>query len=190
MAKSDRELLAGVGPRLRRVREDQQVTLAALSEATGISTSTLSRLESGDRRATLELLLPIARSYQLPLEELIGTLTTPDPRVPLRARRRRGRAMIPLTRRPGGMKAYKMQFDPEPEPTGELGSHEGYDWIYVLSGRLRLRLGDLDLVLAAGEVAEFDTHTPHWFTSAGPGPVEILVLFNAQGERLHAKLPA
>ncbi len=187
MAKTDRDLLDGVGPRLRAVREEHGVTLAQLSGATGISVSTLSRLESGDRKPTLELLLPIARAHQLPLDELIGTLTTPDPRVRQRPRHRAGRITIPLTRRPGGMKAYKMQLSPEPE--AELRSHEGFDWIYVLSGRLRLRLADLDLVLAAGEVAEFDTHTPHWFTSAGPGSVEILVLFNAQGERLHVRSP-
>ena len=164
------------------------MTLAQLSEATDISTSTLSRLEAGERRPTLDLLLPIARAHQLPLDELIGTLTTPDPRVPLRPRRHRGRVMIPLTRRPGGMKAYKMHISPEPE--AELRSHEGYDWIYVLSGRLRLRLGDLDLVLEPGEVAEFDTQTPHWFTSAGPGPVELLILVNAHGERLHVRSTA
>ena len=163
------------------------MTLAQLSRATDISTSTLSRLESGERKPTLELLLPIARAHQMPLDDLIGALTTPDPRVPLRPRRSQGRVMIPLTRRPGGMKAYKMHIAPEPE--ADLRSHEGYDWIYVLSGRLRLRLGDLDLVLDPGEVAEFDTRTPHWFTSAGPESVEILVLFNAQGERLHARSP-
>ncbi len=164
------------------------MTLAQLSAATDISTSTLSRLEAGERRPTLELLLPIARAHQMPLDELIGTLTTPDPRVPLRPRRHQGRVMIPLTRRPGGMKAYKMHISPEPE--AELRSHEGYDWIYVLSGRLRLRLGDLDLVLEPGEVAEFDTQTPHWFTGAGPGPVELLILVNAQGERLHVRSTA
>lgn len=185
MAKHDRELLKAVGPRLRSVREEHGVTLAQLSEATDISTSTLSRLESGERRPTLELLLPIARAHQLALEDLIGTLTTPDPRVRQRPKRQHGRVVIPLTRRPGGMKAYKMQLPPAPE--GELRSHEGYDWIYVLSGRLRLRLGDLDLTLDAGEAAEFDTHTPHWFAGAGPGPVEVLVLFNASGERLHAR---
>ena len=55
------QVLAAVGPRLRELRRRRDVTLAALSRSTGISVSTLSRLESGQRRPTLELLLPLAR---------------------------------------------------------------------------------------------------------------------------------
>ena len=76
---------------------------------------------------------------------------------------------------------------PPGEPVGEQQSHEGYEWMYVLTGQLRLKLGELDLVLSAGEVAEFDTHTPHWFSSAGPSRVELLVLFGPQGERMHVR---
>ena len=64
---------------------------------------------------------------------------------------------------------------------------EGYEWMYVLSGRLRLRLGEHDFVMKAGEVAEFDTRTPHWFGSAGPEPAEVLTLFGPQGERIHVR---
>jgi quercetin dioxygenase-like cupin family protein len=78
-------------------------------------------------------------------------------------------------------------FVPAEEPEGELRSHEGYEWMYVLSGRLRLRFGELDLILKAGEVAEFDTHTRHWFGSAGSRPVELLVLVGLQGERMHVR---
>ena len=59
--------------------------------------------------------------------------------------------------------------------------------MYVLSGRLRLRLGEHDLVLTAGEVAEFDTRIPHWFGSPDPAPVELLILFGPQGERMHVR---
>ena len=65
--------------------------------------------------------------------------------------------------------------------------HEGYEWLYVLNGRLRLVLGEHDLVLHAGEAAEFDTRTPHWFDRAGPDAVELLSLFSAQGERIHVR---
>jgi len=63
--------------------------------------------------------------------------------------------------------------------------HEGKLWLCVLSGKLRLVLGDRDLVLGPGEIAEFDTHTPHWIGSADSRPVEILNLFGPQGERAH-----
>lgn len=179
------DVLAGVPQRLRAVRRQRNTTLAQLSAATGISVSTLSRLESGVRRPTLELLLPLARVHQIPLDELVGAPETKDPRVRRKPQQFQGRTLIPLTRRPGGLQAYKMLVPAESE--GEQQSHEGYEWIYVLDGRLRLRLGDLDLVLDPGEVAEFDTHTPHWFGGAGPGPTELLVLFGPQGERLHVR---
>ncbi len=77
-------VLAAVGPRLRALRQQRGVTLPQLSKATGISVSTLSRLESGQRRLTLELLLPLARVRQVPLDELVGAPPTADPRIHLR----------------------------------------------------------------------------------------------------------
>jgi len=181
----DTAVLDAVGPRLRALRQQQGLTLAQLSQATGISVSTLSRLESGARRPTLELLLPLARAHRAPLDELVDAPETGDPRVHARPMHQQGRTMVPLTRRPGGVQAYKMIV--EPGPDGEQQTHEGYEWMYVLSGRLRLRLGELDFIMRAGEAAEFDTHTPHWFGAAGAQPVEILVLFGPQGERVHVR---
>jgi transcriptional regulator with XRE-family HTH domain len=179
-------VLAAVGPRLRSLRRRTGATLAELSAATGISVSTLSRLESGRRRPTLELLLPLSRAHGVPLDELVGAPATGDPRLRMTPVERNGRTMIPLTRRPGGLQAYKMLIPPAEQPV-EQRSHEGYEWMFVLNGRLRLLLGELDLVLTAGEAAEFDTHTPHWFGSAGSRPVEVLMLFGPQGERMHIR---
>ena len=102
--------------------------------------------------------------------------------------RRNGRTVIPLTRRPGGLQAFKMIIPPA-RPDGDLAqqTHEGYEWMYVLSGRLRLRLGEHDFVWRPGEVAEFDTRVPHWFGNAGPEPAEVLSLFGPQGERMHVR---
>ncbi|GAA2479739.1 XRE family transcriptional regulator [Streptomyces longisporus] len=180
------EVLAEVGPRLRRIRKERGATLAGLSAATGISVSTLSRLESGLRRPSLELLLPIARAHQVPLDELVGAPPAGDPRVRGKALVRHGRTFWPLTRQPGGLQAFKVlvpQGTEEPEPR----THEGYEWLYVLSGRLRVVLGEHDVVMAAGEAAEFDTRVPHWFGSTGEGPVEFLSLFGPQGERMHVR---
>ncbi|CAM5623783.1 XRE family transcriptional regulator [Streptomyces tanashiensis] len=188
MTEDDRidAVLTEVGPRLRRVRRDRGVTLAELSAATGISVSTLSRLESGQRRPSLELLLPLARAHQVPLDELVGAPPVGDPRVKAKPIVRHGRTMFPLTRQPGGLQAYKViqeKAHENPEPR----VHEGYEWLYVLSGKLRLVLGEHDVVLAAGEAAEFDTRVPHWFGPAGDGPVEFLSLFGPQGERMHVR---
>jgi transcriptional regulator with XRE-family HTH domain len=182
------KLLDAVGPRLRALRTQRQLTLAEASAATGISASTLSRLESGQRRPNLELLLPIARLYRIPLEELIDAPATGDPRIHIKPVVLERGTVLPLTRRPGGLQAFKMVL---PGSTSsevpDLQVHEGYDWVYVLNGRLRLVLGKEDFVMSPGEVAEFDTRTPHWFASAGKEPVEFLTLFGHQGERIHVR---
>lgn len=181
-------VLAAVGPRLRALRLRRQATLADLSEATGISVSTLSRLESGQRRATLELLLPLARAHRVPLDELVGAPATGDPRVHLTPSTRHGMTVLPLSQQPGSMQAYKVVLPPgDPHRAPDLKSHEGYDWLYVLRGRLRLVLGEHDLVLKAGEAAEFDTRVPHWFGNADIRAVEFLSLVGKQGERVHLR---
>jgi transcriptional regulator with XRE-family HTH domain len=182
------QALEAVGPRLRALRHRRETTLADLSAQTGISVSTLSRLESGSRRPTLELLLPLARAHGVTLDELVDAPPTGDPRIHLRPVTRHGMTMLPLTRRAGGIQAYKLVIpaggqsrDPEPQ------THEGYEWLYVLNGRLRLVLAERDLVLAPGEAAEFDTRVPHWFGAADGQPVEFLSLFGRQGERAHLR---
>lgn len=182
------QVLDAVGPRLRALRQRRGATLEELSRATGISVSTLSRLESGLRRPTLELLLPLAREHHVPLDELVGAPETGDPRVHARPFEHRGMTVVPLSRRPGGLQAVKLVMPPTPPSTvPEQQVHEGFDWVYVLSGRLRLLLGEHDLLLTEGEVAEFDTRTPHWLGSPGPGPTEVLALFGPQGERMHVR---
>jgi transcriptional regulator with XRE-family HTH domain len=180
--------LSAVGPRLRALRRQRETTLVDLSAQTGISVSTLSRLESGARRPTLELLLPLARAYGVTLDELVDAPSTGDPRIHLRPVQRHGMTMLPLTRRSGGIQAYKLVLPASkrrrrPEPQ----THEGYEWVYVLNGRLRLILAGRDLVLSPGEAAEFDTRIPHWFGAADDDPVEFLSLFGKQGERVHLR---
>lgn len=189
MTDDDTPILDGVGPRLRALRHSAGATLADLSATTGISVSTLSRLESGQRRPTLELLLPLARAHQVPLDDLVPDADTGDPRVHPRPTVRHGVTFLPLTRRPGGVQAYKMIMpgaDPAAPPR-ELRVHEGYEWLYVLSGAIRLRLGDHDITLGPGEVAEFDTRTPHLIDNALTTPTETLALFGPQGERMHVR---
>jgi transcriptional regulator with XRE-family HTH domain len=185
------EVLDAVGPRLRGLRRHRGLTLADLAAATGVSESTLSRLESGQRRATLELLLPLARLYGVPLDDLVGAPRTGDPRVHLTPIRRFGMTFVPLSRRPGGAQAFKMIIPPHParstppDPTPQ--THAGLEWLYVLDGRLRLVLGDRDLTLPPGEAAEFDTSVPHWLGTADGHAVELLILFDPQGIRTHLR---
>ena len=176
--------LDAVGPRLKRIRAQRGVTLADVSDRTGISKSTLSRLEAGQRRPSLELLLPLAQTYQVPLDDLVGAPEVGDPRIRLKPRRVNGRTVLPLTGHPGGLQAWKIII-PATQSKPSPRAHDGYEWLYVLAGRMRLVLGDRDLVLGVGEAAEFDTQVPHWFGSTGEGGAEILSLFGRPGERMH-----
>jgi transcriptional regulator with XRE-family HTH domain len=179
-------VLAEVGPRLKRVRERRGLTLAELSEATGISKSTLSRLENGQRKPSLELLLPIAQEHRVPLDDLVGAPETGDPRIRLKPKLRNRRVVVPLTREPGSVHAWKVIIRTEKgEP--ELRTHEGQEWLYVLAGKMRLILGDKDITMGPGEVAEFDTRVPHWFGPADEEPVEILSLLGRHGHRMHVR---
>ena len=175
-----------VGPRLKRIRAQRDVTLTELAERTGISKSTLSRLENGQRRPSLELLLPLALAYRVPLDDLVGAPEVGDPRIRLKPRRVHGRTVLPLTQQPNGVQAWKIVI-PASQSTPNPRAHEGYEWLYVLSGRMRLILGDRDFVLGVGEAAEFDTQLPHWFGSTGEGPAEVLSIFGRPGERIHVR---
>ena len=177
--------LDGVAPRLRRAREQRGFTLTEVSERTGISKSTLSRLENSQRRPSLELLLPLAETYRVPLDDLVGAPQVGDPRIRLKPRRVHGRTVLPLTQ-PGGVQAWKIVI-PASQSTPAPRTHDGFEWLYVLSGHMRLILGDQDLVLATGEAAEFDTQVPHWFGSTGTGPAEVLSIFGRPGERMHVR---
>lgn len=178
--------LSQIAPRLRRARRKKNITLEQLAGTTGISKSTLSRLESGQRRPSLELLLPVVAALGVPFDQIVAPPRAEDPRVTPKTTRADGRTFARLSGKSGEPQAFKITILPtEREPV--IRTHSGYEWIYVLDGRLRLVLGEHDIVMGPGEVAEFDTTNPHWFGSTGAGPVEILSLFGAQGERMHVR---
>jgi transcriptional regulator with XRE-family HTH domain len=179
------DILAQVGPRLKRLRTRRGITLTALAAKTGISKSTLSRLESSQRKPSLELLLPLAEAHQVPLDELVGAPEVGDPRIRFKPRVRNGRLVFPLTQQSSGLAVWKVVIPPERER--ELRTHEGYEWLYVLSGRMQLILGEHDITMGPGEVAEFDTRLPHWFGPADDQPVEILSVHGSHGRRMRVR---
>jgi transcriptional regulator with XRE-family HTH domain len=182
------DALDQVGPRLRQARIRRGLSLTGVAESTGISKSTLSRLETGGRRPTLELLLGLSHAYRVALDDLVAAPEEGDPRIRLRPDQVKGRTVIPLTREPDGRQAWKIVI-PTSKTTPEPRAHDGHEWIYVLSGDVRFVLGDQDLVLHTGDVAEFDTLVPHWFGSTGQKPSEILSIFDRPGERMNLRTP-
>ncbi|MDR6974161.1 transcriptional regulator with XRE-family HTH domain [Streptomyces sp. 3330] len=188
-------MAAAMGPRLRAARERHGATLTGVSRATGIAPSTLSRIETGRRSPTLDVVLRLAKEYGVSLDELAGIAPAPaaGPRTSSPLSFGDDKAVLPLTRYVGGLHAHKhvLPAAEEPRVRPRQVSHEGYEWLCVLYGRLHLALGDQDLVLSAGDIAEFDTRTAHGVANAGSeGPVEYLIMFGPQGERLRQRTPA
>lgn len=175
--------LEQIGGRLRAARRAKGLTLDGLAASAGMSASTLSRLESGKRQASLELLLPLTRRLGIRLDDLVPPAPE-DPRVRRPVVRRAGMVIAPLAPEGSPVETFKITYLPGAEPPA-LRVHDGYEWLYVLAGRLRLRLGEQDLVLTRGEAAEFDTRVPHAMSAAGGRPAQILSIFNEAGARMH-----
>ena len=178
-------VLEQIGPRLRAARLKQGLTLDELATRVGMSSSSLSRLESGKRQANLELLLPLTRELRIGIDELIP-VAVPDPRVRQRPVRRDGVNITALSPQGSPVRTYKMVYPPR-EIAPQPRVHDGYEWLYVISGRLRLKLGEHDLILEPGEAAEFDTRVPHSMNGVGPGSAEILSIFSEDGARIHTR---
>ena len=176
-------VLDQVGARLKRIRTQRRMTLTGVAAATGISKSTMSRLETGQRRPTLELLLALSHAYRVALDDLVAAPEEGDPRLRLKPGQVKGRMVIPLSRQPDAMQAWKIII-PTSNLTPQPRAHNGHEWIYVLSGHMRFVLGDQDMVLGPGEVASFETTVPHWFGSTGKEPAEILSIYGRPGERM------
>ncbi len=174
--------------RLRAAREARGLSLEAVARAASMAPSTLSRLETGKRRLAVDHLAPLARALGTTVDALLAPDPPVDPRVRRRARTVDGMRILPLSHEgSGGPQAYHLTLPvrgDEPEPR----THEGHEWLYVLSGRVRLVLGDEDLLLEPGDAAEFSTWTPHWMSAVGE-PAEILTLMGSHGERAHLRTP-
>jgi quercetin dioxygenase-like cupin family protein len=98
--------------------------------------------------------------------------------------RRDGMVIAPLALEGSPIRTYKITYPPTASPPRPR-SHEGFEWLYVLSGRVRLALGERTVILARGEAAEFDTRTPHSISATGPRPAQVISIFNEEGMRMH-----
>jgi transcriptional regulator with XRE-family HTH domain len=182
------DVQARVSGRLRALRTERGLTLAEVAGRAGMDTSTLSRLESGARRLTLDHLPVLAGALGVRADDLLGAPPVEDPRVRSTPRTRDGMTFWELHKHPdapGGLHAFKIRL-PADRREPILREHEGRDWIYVLSGRVRLVLGDEEYVLEPGEAVEFDTRTPHWLGTV-TGVAEIIGIFGPHGEKVHVR---
>jgi transcriptional regulator with XRE-family HTH domain len=185
--QSGEPIEARVRRRLRELRTQQGLTLQQVGERANLDVSMLSRLESGKRRLALDHIPSLAAALGVSADDLLGAAAQHDPRVRSKPRKRDGMTMWPLTNRgqQGGLHAFRIVINASRNtPPAALRVHDGHDWMYVTDGRMRLILGDQDLVIEPGEAVEFSTLTPHWF-GASDGAVEVIALFGPHAERAH-----
>jgi transcriptional regulator with XRE-family HTH domain len=187
--KQERMDLDGViRQRVRGLRLARGWSLDTLAARCYLSPSTLSRIETGHRRIALDQLVPIARALGTTLDQLVESVDDDD--VVIRPQRDEARGMTTWTltpeRGPHGMTIAKMRITAPPRPVGtaELGVHPGRDWFTVLSGTAHLQLGERIILVETGQAAEFSTMVPHAIGAHG-GPVEILIILDRDGERVH-----
>ena len=197
-----------VGPRLRRLRTDRGLSLAGLSQRTGISTSTLSRLETGARVPGLEHLVALARAHAVSLDDLVGVRFSRDPRLRFESVDQDGRLTMPLAAPAGGLRVEHAIIRPPDRGLAEpdvhvhgsdsshgsrefeseaLRTHRGYVWMLVLEGAIRLVVGSHDLIVEEGEAAEFDTRVPHWIGPARGRPAHVLNVHGRDGQRIRVR---
>lgn len=181
MADVDVEAL--VRTRLRGIRRSLGWSLDEVAQRSHLSASTISRIETGKRTISIDVLVALARALQVDLDTLLGS--APDDDVIIRPIPTSwdGTTTWPLSRPTGTTKAIKVRIEPggrDPEPQ----VHPGHDWLFVLTGRVRLVLGDRQIVVEPGEAAEFSTLTPHAIAAVDE-PAELIMVFDPDGQRAH-----
>jgi transcriptional regulator with XRE-family HTH domain len=176
-----------VRARLRSLRTTLGLSLDELAARTNLSASTISRVETGKRTISLDVLLPLARALQVDLDALLDVRSDDDVVIRPAPRTIGGRTTWMLSRPTGSTVAVKMRLEPTRQPVQQR-VHPGHDWFFVLEGRVQLLLGDREVVVEAGEAAEFGTMTPHAVTALD-GPAELIMIFDRDGHRAHVHQP-
>jgi transcriptional regulator with XRE-family HTH domain len=177
-----------VRARLRAIRTSAGWSLDEIARRSHLSASTISRIETGRRTISLDVLVPLARALAVDLDDLLDTATTDDVVIRPEPATRDGTTTWALSRPTSPIAAIKLRLEPRPrEP--EQRVHPGHDWLFVLDGRILLVLGDRRIVVEAGEAAEFATMTPH-AVAALDVPAEVLMLFDRDGRGAHLAGPA
>ncbi|MEV6684596.1 XRE family transcriptional regulator [Streptomyces sp. NPDC051130] len=175
---SEDEGLPAVAPQLRELRRRAGLTLEAAAARARLSPAHLSRLETGRRQPSLPLLLGLARTYGTTVSELLGeTQAVADPIVRAGgpgAREADGWTYWQAGGSGRGMQALRVHV-PAGRGQGELVRvHPGEEWLYVLTGTLRLHLGESEYRLEPGDSAHFDSLTPHRIGAATATGTELL----------------
>lgn len=177
------EIEQTVRTRLRGLRTAQSLSLDDLAARSHLSPSTISRIETGKRAISLDVLLPLARALRTDVELLLAEDIDEDVVIRPAPTHEDGRTTWMLTKATGTRAAMKVRLEPA-TTRPQQRVHPGHDWFFVLEGRIQLFLGERTVIVEAGEAAEFETMTPHSFAAVG-GPAEVIMIFDQSGHRVH-----
>jgi transcriptional regulator with XRE-family HTH domain len=172
-----------VRTRLRSLRTTLGLSLDELAARTNLSPSTISRVETGKRTISLDILLPLATALQVDLDALLDVRSDDDVIIRPAPNSSGGRTTWMLSRPTDSTIAVKMRLEPT-RRAAEQRVHPGHDWFFVTAGRVRLFLGEREITVETGEAAEFATMTPHAF-AAIDGPAELIMIFDRDGHHAH-----
>ena len=172
-----------VRTRLRSLRTTLGLSLDDLAARANLSPSTISRIETGKRTISLDVLLPLAAALQVDLDALLDVRSDDDVVIRPTPSTSGKRTTWMLNRPTGTTIAVKMRLEPT-RRAPEQRVHPGHDWFFVLEGRVRLSLGDREVTVETGEAAEFSTMTPHSF-AAVDGRAELIAIFDRDGQHPH-----
>jgi len=172
-----------VRTRLRSLRNTLGLSLDDLAARANLSPSTISRIETGKRSISLDVLLPLATALQVGLDTLLDLHRDDDVVIRPEVSTSGGRTVWMLSRPTDSTVALKVRYEPtDQEP--EQRTHPGHDWFFVIEGRVRLLLGEREVIVERGEAAEFTTMTPHSI-AAIDSPAELIMVFDRDGHRAH-----
>jgi transcriptional regulator with XRE-family HTH domain len=178
---TDFELI--VRTRLRSLRQSQSLSLAELASLAHLSASTISRIETGKRTISLDILVPLARALGTNVDTLLTHDIDEDVVIRAEPSHEDSRTTWMLSKTTGSVRALKVRLEPS-RRIPEQKVHPGHDWFFVLEGRVCLYLGERAIIVEKGEAAEFQTMTPHTFAAEG-GPAEMLMVFGEEGHIVH-----
>jgi transcriptional regulator with XRE-family HTH domain len=172
-----------VRTRLRSLRTTLGLSLDDLAARTNLSPSTISRVETGKRTISLDILVPLATALQVDLDALLDVRSDDDVVIRPTPNSSGERTTWMLSRPTDSTTAVKMRLEPT-RRAAEQRVHPGHDWFFVIAGRVRLSLGEREITVETGEAAEFATMTPHAI-AAIDGPAELIMIFDRDGQRAH-----
>jgi quercetin dioxygenase-like cupin family protein len=168
------------GARLKRLREKEGLSIEDLAAQVGMKASHLADLEADRALPPVAEIITLARSFAVEPSAFMGAepAKSPHRRRQARARRTTDYAYETLTpeEHDKHLMAFRVTIDPEKEHPKVGYRHEGEEFVYVLSGKIKITVGKKTTSLSPGETLHFDSGTRHVLKNPGREPAVLVVV--------------